>query len=195
MKWETPSAKLDVGMCCSGSVAYQDLRACYNRATASLVWLGSQREVPSGHGLEVPHLGSSGSKSLVPLELKASRGFPSHLVVTESHADKVSALIGLCAVDKARASVEHSQIVDEVHVTCLGAELKLGCLCNFLDRIQSLNLVGGEGGQIGRSGVGCASHESGPTEVGDQSAIFVEEDRSALVLGAVELNTALAFVP
>lgn len=94
----------------------------------------------------MPHLRSCGAKSLVPLELKVKRDFPSHLVVTESHAHKVSALIGLCAVDKACASVEDSEVVDEVDVTCFGAELKLGCLCNVLDRIQSLNLVGGEGG-------------------------------------------------
>lgn len=34
--------------------------------------------------------------------------------------------------------------------------------------------------------MGCTSHESSSTKVGDQSAIFVEEDRSALELGAVE---------
>lgn len=163
------------------------MRVRSNWATpASLVRLGSQREVAGGHGFEVPHLSARGAKSLVPLELKVKRDFPSHLVVTQSHAHKVSTLIGFCAVDKARASVEDSQVVDEVHVTCLGAELKLGCLCNVLDRIQSLDLVGGEGGQVSRPGVGCTSHESSSTEVGDQSAIFVEEDGSALKLGAVK---------
>lgn len=44
---------------------------------------------------------------------------------------------------------------------------------------------------MSRSGVGRTSHESSSTEIGDQSAIFVEEDRSALELGAVE---ALAYV-
>lgn len=126
----------------------QDLRTCSNRATptlTNLVRLGSQRKVPSGHGLKVPHLSSRGAKSFVPLELKIKRDFPSQPVITESHAHKVSALIGLCAVDKACASVEDSQVVDEVDVACFGAELKLGRLCNVLDCIQSLNLVGGEG--------------------------------------------------
>lgn len=144
----------------------------------------------------MPHLSSCGAKSLVPLELKVNRDFPSHIVIPESHAHKVSALIGFCAVDKARTSVEDSQVVDEVNVTCLGAELELGCLCNVLDRIQSLNMVGGENWQMSRSGVACASHESSSTEVGDQPAIFVEENRSALKLGAVELSiTTLASAP
>lgn len=46
---------------------------------------------------------------------------------------------------------------------------------------------------MSRSSVACASHESSSTKVGDQTAIFVEENRSALELGAVELhNTTLA---
>jgi hypothetical protein len=83
----------------------------------------------------MPHLGSRRTKSLVPLILQVERDVPSHFIVTESHAHKVPALIGPCAVDKAFASVEDCQVVDEVDVTCLGAELKLGCLCNVLDRI------------------------------------------------------------
>lgn len=149
----------------------------------SLVRLGSQRKVARGHGLEMPHTGSRLAKSLVPLALQIKGDAPSHLVIAESHAHKVPALAGLRAVDKSRAAVEDRQVVDEVHVTWLRGELELGRLGNVLDGIQGLNLASSERGQVGWSSVARASHQSSPAKVGDETAILVEENRSALELG------------
>lgn len=149
----------------------------------TLVGLGPQRKVARRHGLEMPHPGSSLTKGLVPLVLQVEGDAPSHFIIAESHAHKVPALIGLRTVDKALAAVEDGQVVDEVHVTGLGAELKFSRLRNVLDRIQGLNLAGGESGQVGRPGVARASHERGSAKVGDEMTVLVKEDRSALELG------------
>lgn len=131
----------------------------------------------------MPHTGSRLTKGLVPLALQIEGNAPSHLVIAESHAHKVPALAGLRAVDKSRAAVEDRQVVDEVNVTWLGGELELGRLGNVLDRIQGLNLASSECRQVGRSSVAGASHESSPSKVGDEVAVLVEENRSALELG------------
>jgi hypothetical protein len=94
----------------------------------------------------MPLLRSRGVKGLIPLGLKVERDAPSTLVILEPHAHKMTAFRGLFAVDEALASVEDGQVIDEVDIACLGADLKLDSLRNFLDLIQSLNLAGTEGG-------------------------------------------------
>lgn len=141
----------------------------------------------------MPHTGAGLAKGLVPLVLQIKRDAPSQLVIAKPHANKVPALAGLGAVDEAFASVKDGQVVDEMDVARLGGELKPGRFGDILNCVQGLHLSGIERRQVSGSGMAGASHESGPTKVGDEMAVVVKEDRAALELGAKVRHRCVSF--
>lgn len=137
-----------------------------------------------GHVLQVPNTVSRLVEGRVPLTLERLGNGPAILRTLEAHADEMTLLGGGGTVNEARAAMKDGEVVDEVHVTRAGDDLHLSGTSHSLDGVESLDLSRREGGQVGFARVGLRSHERSTTKVHDELAVLVEDDGSALVLGA-----------
>lgn len=150
-----------------------------------LVGLRPEGEETVWHGLNVPDLGCFLVESSGPLLSQVCRELPSQLVIAESHAYQVSTFPGSLTVDEAFSAMQDCEVVNEMHITCMCADLQLSCLGNVLNGVQCLHLSWRNGGKVGRAWVNCISCECHTPKVDQHSPLMMKEDWSALETGSI----------
>lgn len=128
----------------------------------------------------MPDLGGRLIKRLAPFMSQLRGELPAKLVITQSHAHQMTPLLGSLSIDKALTSVKDSQVVDEMHITGLGADLKLRSLGNVFNGIQCLNLTSSQLGKMLWAWMNGISHEWYTAKIDDQSSLVMKKDWATL---------------
>lgn len=151
-----------------------------------LVGVAAEWEESLRHRLKMPYLASTTSKGFFPLASKAFRYNPAKLVVPEAGTDHVASLVHLRRVNKTFTTMQDRKVVDEVNITRLCCDFKLRRLGNVFYCVQCLDLDWRQLRQIIRARMSSTSYQRSSAKVGNQLAILVVNNRSAVELGPVE---------
>lgn len=151
----------------------------------TLVGSSAEREVGIRHGLDVPDTIALLLKGIRPITAQSLGNGVTQSRAPETHADEVSLLVSGLAIYEAVTAMQDREVVDEVKVTGNGGELELGSTRDGLNGVEGLELLGIDGWQVGLARMSGGAQERDAAEVHDKLAILVEEDRAAVVAGAV----------